>query len=283
MQVGPFRIVSLLGVGGMGEVWRAEDVQLERAVAVKVLAEEMAADPEYRARFLREARMAARLNHPNIAKVYSIGEVGETKYIAMELVDGESLSALMGTIGIGLIVRLLREVALAMAEAHDAGIIHRDLKPENVMVTRRGAKVLDFGIAREIAPRADAQLTRVQTIFGTPYYMSPEQARGRVLDGRSDIFSLGVMLYEAVSGRLPFEGTTVTETLMRIITYEPDPLPPAVLPPALAPILAKCLEKDPNARYATMHSVARALHGIDREVVTDTQRAPFAVRQFVRA
>lgn len=267
MEVGPYRLVSRLGAGGMGEVWRAEDRQLLRPAAVKVLLESLAADTELKARFMREAQTAARLNHPNIATIYSVGEVGPTMFIAMELVEGESLADRIASRRPTPLeaVRIIREVAIGLAEAHDLGIIHRDVKPDNIMITRRGVKILDFGIARDVSPRQQEVLTRAHVVLGTPDYMSPEQATGKTLDGRSDIFALGIVLYESVSGRLPFGGTTPTETMVKIASAPPQPVP-SLLPgvaPALASVIERCMQKNPDDRYATARDLAADLEAVE--------------------
>ena len=252
----------------MGEVWKAEDTNLLRTVAVKLLKEDMASHEEWKARFLREARMAARLSHPNIATIYAIDEVDNRMYIAMELVEGESLKALIAarTLSKPDAVRIIKRCADALAEAHTHGIIHRDVKPENIVVTRRGVKMLDFGIAKLIdAPAEDAgKLTSDGTVIGTPDYMSPQQALGKTIDHRSDIFSLGVVLYEALSGKHPFARASVTETLVNIVTREaPDlatTLPDA--PPALIEIVQKAMRKKPDERFETAKHMASALNKI---------------------
>ena len=252
----------------MGEVWKAEDTNLLRTVAVKLLKEEMASDAEWKARFLREARTAARLSHPNIATIFAVDEVDNRMYIAMELVEGESLKALIAarTLSKPDAVRIIKRCADALAEAHTHGIIHRDVKPENIVVTRRGVKMLDFGIAKLIdAPAEDAgKLTSDGTVIGTPDYMSPQQALGKTIDHRSDIFSLGVVLYEALSGKHPFARASVTETLVNIVTREaPDlatTLPDA--PPALIEIVQKAMRKKPDERFETAKHMASALNKI---------------------
>ncbi|MCU1347071.1 MAG: serine/threonine protein kinase [Acidobacteria bacterium] len=264
MQLGPFRLISRLGAGGMGEVWRAEDARLLRAVAVKILPEGLANDADFKTRFLREARMAAQLNHPNIATIYAVDEQDGRMYIAMELVNGDALSTLIREHRLGRAdaVRIARSTAEALAEAHEHGIIHRDIKPENIIVSPRAVKVLDFGIARHVGPSADSgKLTEHGMILGTPHYMSPEQALGRTLDTRTDIFSLGVVLYEALSGKLPFSADTVTATMMQTILNEPADIAKVAegIPEELAAIVRRCLQKKPEERYKTADEVAEAL------------------------
>jgi serine/threonine protein kinase len=268
MQLGPYRLLERIGHGGMGEVWKAEDTNLLRIVAVKLLKEEIAGDAESKARFLREARTAARLSHPNIATIFAVDESDQRMYIAMEYVEGDSLKKLIAAKALTApdVVRIVKRCADALAEAHAHGIIHRDVKPENVVVTRRGVKMLDFGIAKLIdAPPEDAgKLTSDGTVIGTPDYMSPEQALGKTIDHRSDLFALGVVLYEALTGHHPFATTSVTETLVNIVTREPIDiarlLPNA--PPQLVEIVQKATRKKPEERYETAKQMASALNKI---------------------
>jgi serine/threonine protein kinase len=230
--------------------------------------EEIAGDAEQKARFLREARTAARLSHPNIATIYAIDEVDQRMYIAMEMVEGDSLKTLIaaGSMTTADVVRIIKRCADALAEAHAHGIIHRDVKPENIVVTKRGVKMLDFGIAKLIdAPPEDAgKLTSDGTVIGTPDYMSPEQALGKAIDHRSDIFSLGVVLYEALTRRHPFASASVTETLVRIVTKEaPDItklLPDA--PPQVIEIVQRAMQKKPDDRYEVAKLMSSALNKI---------------------
>ena len=268
MQLGPYRLLSRIGHGGMGEVWKAEDTNLLRTVAVKLLREEIAHDAEWKARFLREARTAARLSHPNIATIYAIDEVEQRMYIAMELVEGDSLKTLIAARSLTTpdVVRIIKRCADALTEAHAHGVIHRDVKPENIVVTKRGVKMLDFGIAKLVdAPPEDAgKLTSDGTVIGTPDYMSPEQALGKPIDHRSDIFSLGVVLYETLTGRHPFASASVTETLVRIVTKEAPEitkyLPDA--PPQVIEIVQRALQKKPDDRYEVAKQMASALNKI---------------------
>lgn len=268
MQLGPYRLLNLIGSGGMGEVWKAEDTHLLRTVAIKLLRPEMASNDEWKARFLREARTAARLSHPNIATIYGVDEVDKRMYIAMEYVEGDSLKQLITSRALGMhdVVRVVKLCADALAEAHSLGIIHRDVKPDNIVVTKRGVKMLDFGIAKLIdAPAEDAgKLTSDGTVIGTPEYMSPEQALGRAIDHRSDIFSLGVVLFEALSRRHPFAGSSVTETLINIVTREAPELT-SLLPDisqSLAEIVRKATRKNPEERYEIAKQMASALNKV---------------------
>ena len=267
--LGPYKLISRLGAGGMGEVWRAEDTRLLRPVAIKILADHIAKDPEWKARFFREARTIAQLNHPNIATIYAIEQEGETLFIAMELIEGDSLGTIIsrGPMEPHEAVRIFRQVAEALDEAHAKGIIHRDIKPDNVIVSKRSAKVLDFGIAKQIgaATRDTPALTQGGMIVGTPYYMSPEQALGKTLDQRSDIFSVGVVLYEALAGHRPFVGETMTETMMHIIMAEAPEIGSIArsVPRGLRDIVARALQKQPDRRFGSAGEMIEAFDRID--------------------
>ncbi|HXH37508.1 MAG TPA: protein kinase [Thermoanaerobaculia bacterium] len=253
MQLGPYRLVSRIGVGGMGEVWLAEDTQLLRPVAVKIFPELEAADQEARDRFLREARTVARLNHPYITTIYSVGD-GATMYIAMELVEGELLSdAITKGLSVAEACRIVRQTAEGLAAAHARSVIHRDIKPENLIVQPSGVKILDFGIAKQVGSAVSGTLTAGNVILGSPYYMSPEQALGRPLDARTDIFSLGIVFFEALTGQRPFSGATITEMLMQIVsTTAPDPrtIKPN-LPASVASIVQRALVNKREDRIQT--------------------------------
>jgi serine/threonine protein kinase len=266
----------------MGEVWRARDTRMNRDVAVKILPPQVAADREWKERFLREARIAARLSHPGIVTIYSVADDGDDPmYIAMELVEGRDVAAVLEEralqpdearhIGI--------DAALALHEAHRAGIIHRDVKPENIVMTHRGAKMLDFGLANDFAS-GDGHFTTEGTVLGTPLYMSPEQALGRPLDARSDIFSLGTVLYEAVSRISPFAGENVHRTLLNVISVPHRRLPN--VPRALMQIIDRCLQKSPDQRWPTAFDLAEAL---TNAVFVDppVQPARIAIRKRARA
>jgi serine/threonine protein kinase len=268
-----YQMFSLLGKGGMGEVWLAEDTQLGRKVAVKLLPAEFTTDVERVRRFAREARAASSLNHPNIITIYEIGEAaterGSTHYIATEYVEGETLRQRMASathqqILMAEAIDIATQIAGALAAAHEAGIVHRDIKPENVMVRRdRIVKVLDFGLAKLTEPAAPPVDTEISTLtgitkagmlMGTPQYMSPEQARGEKVDERTDVFSLGVLLYEMVTGRAPFAGTTPSEVIAAVLRDEPPPLSEYIpdAPPELERIISNALRKDRGVRYQTV-------------------------------
>ena len=263
-QLGIYRLIAKIGAGGMGEVWRAEDTRLLRQVAVKILPEALAADPEWKERFMREARTIAQLNHPNIATIYSVEDHGGTLFIAMELVEGQPLSNLIAEQPMtpADAVRVATHVADALSEAHDKGIVHRDIKPDNILVSPRFVKVLDFGIAKHIGGTAhSANLTQGGMVVGTPHYMAPEQALGRAVDTRTDIFSLGVVLYEMLSGQKPFTADAVTAILLQIVMTEPPDIALAAsgISPALASVVRRCMNKQPEQRFQDCEELRTAL------------------------
>ena len=275
-----YSIVDRLGEGAMGEVYRARDERLGRTVAVKVLRAGLNADREQRARFLREARAASALQSPYIATIYDIGEHEGAAFIVMEFVDGEVLSKKLkaGPMPIVGAVKVGRQLADALDEAHGRGIIHRDIKSANIMLNRRGqAKVLDFGLAKFLQPKEgiDPTATVTQepqtvagTVLGTFSYMSPEQALGKPLDGRTDLFSLGIVLYELLTGRLPFTGDTITDIINKILNEEPPALGRLNydLPPALESIVLKALTKDRAFRYQSARELYIDLHALERDL-----------------
>ena len=265
--LGPYRIVSLLGAGAMGEVYRAHDDRLNRLVALKVLSAERVANPDRRRRFRQEAQLASALQHPNIVTIFDIGSAEGVEYLAMELVRGRTLDTLIAHRGLPLetAVRYAAQIVDALAAAHAAGIVHRDLKPANIMVTAADQiKILDFGLAtlagtdpglsagetRLVATPVD---TNVGTILGTVAYMSPEQAQGRPLDARSDVFSFGAILYEMLSGLRAFHAVTTPDTLAAVINREPEPLALVArhVPPGVDRLVSACLQKDPSRRLQT--------------------------------
>ncbi len=284
-RLGPYKILAPLGAGGMGEVYRAKDPNLGRDVAIKVLPEAVAKDAERLARFEREARSLASLNHPNIVTIFSIEESGGTRFLAMELVEGESLDTLLASGGLPLsrFFEISVPLSEALSAAHERGIVHRDLKPSNVMVTREGrVKVLDFGLAKREPADSDANLTNTPTesraeltsegqVFGTVAYMSPEQARGGKVDARSDVFSLGVLLYQMLIGQRPFQGVSAADIISSILRDKAPSVTDlrADVPPHLARILRRCLEKDPRDRYQTSRDVFNEL----RELRAETSSA----------
>ena len=276
-RLGPYEILSLLGAGGMGEVYRARDTRLGRDVAVKVIPEPLGKDAEALSRFEREARSAGSLSDAHIVAIHDVGRMDETAYIVTELVDGGTLRDFLdrGPMPIRRVLDISAQIAQGLAAAHEKGIVHRDLKPENVLLTRAGqAKIADFGLARletgggkDVSQMVTAEPNRTQsgTIAGTVAYMSPQQARGERVDFRSDQFSLGIMVQEMATGRHPFRGATAPETLTAILREEPPPLasPVAPIPERLQKIVARCLDKSPEGRYGSTLDLARDLGEID--------------------
>jgi Tol biopolymer transport system component len=268
-RLGPYEIVAPLGAGGMGEVYRARDTRLPREVAIKVLPEAVASDPDRLSRFEQEARAASALNHPSIVTIHEVGKTGALSYIVMELVQGATIRELVaaGPLPLKRLLAAAAQIADALARAHAAGIVHRDLKPENLMVTRDGfVKILDFGLAKLAGPAA-SDLSRVETaahgtepgvVLGTVGYMSPEQATGRPVDFRSDQFSFGSVLYEMATGKRAFSRGTAMDTITAIIRDEPDPIELAA-PQAPLPfrwVVERCLAKDPEERYSSTRDLA---------------------------
>jgi serine/threonine protein kinase/Tol biopolymer transport system component len=273
-RLGPYEILSPLGAGGMGEVYRARDTRLKREVAVKVLSETLSADADRRKRFEQEARSASALNHPNIVTIHDIGSSDSTVYIAMELVQGRTLREVVqdGPLPGKRLLDLSCQLADGLARAHSAGIVHRDLKPENVMVTKDGvAKILDFGLAklhRETSATGDSatavQETQPGTVLGTVGYMSPEQASGKPADFRSDQFSLGSILYEMATGKRAFQRNTSAETLTAIIREETEPVArlAAGAPAPFRWAVERCFAKDPEERFASTRDLANDLKAV---------------------
>src|SRR5688572_4223142 len=276
-KLGTYEILSPVGAGGMGEVYRARDLRLGREVAVKVLPRDLAATPEIRARFEREARLISSLNHPHICTVHDVGHQGDDFYLVMELIEGESLAdrALRGALPTEDVLRFGIQIADALDRAHRAGIVHRDLKPGNIMLARNGAKLLDFGLARTETPVAEVSsgshsptmsrsLTAEGTIVGTFQYMSPEQLEGQEADARTDIWALGCVLYEMATGKRAFEGKSQASLISAIMSSQPAPLSTVtpMSPPALERLVKACLAKDPNERIQTAHDVKLQLQWI---------------------
>jgi len=275
-RLGPYEVLSRLGAGGMGEVWRARDSRLNRDVAIKVLPTDLGSDAGRLKRFEKEARSASALNHPNIVTIYDIGESDSVSWIAMELVEGKTLRELLfaGSLPVKRVLAIAAQVADGLGRAHEAGIVHRDLKPENVMVTKDGrVKILDFGLAKLTYTGVDSgEATNLQTdtgtgagvILGTVGYMSPEQASGQPVDYRSDQFSFGSILYELATGKRAFQKKTAVDTLSAILNDEPESMG-AVNPQAPTPlrwIVERCLGKDPEARYASTKDLAHDLASV---------------------
>ena len=273
-RLGPYEVVSKIGAGGMGEVWRAVDTRLERSVAIKVLPREFAGNAQLRTRFEREARTISQLTHPNICTLHDVGHVDGTDFLVMELLEGETLADRLarGPLPLAQVIRVGTEIAEALERAHKAGVIHRDLKPANVMLTKSGAKLLDFGLAKsggvyKLAPDDATQqkpLTQEGTIVGTFQYMAPEQLEGLEADARTDIFALGALLYEMATGRRAFEGQTRTSLVAAIVSADPKPMAELqpLTPAPLEQLIRACLAKDRDDRIQTAHDVALHLKWI---------------------
>jgi len=274
--LGPYEIIAPLGKGGMGEVYRARDVRLGREVALKVLPETGANDAETLARFEREARAVAALNHPNILSIHDTGEHRGVPYAVTELLEGENLSDRLrsGAIAAKRATEIACQIADGLSAAHARGVIHRDIKPENIFLTHDGrAKILDFGIAR-IGPRpgditsriAAARGTSAQFIMGTAGYMSPEQVRGKPIDFRTDIFSLGAVFYEMLTGRRAFDRPAMIETMTSVLKDDPAKFPETEkIPPEIRPFVFRALEKDPADRYQTARDLLLDLRAFQAE------------------
>ena len=274
-QLGPYEITATLGVGGMGEVYRARDTRLERTVAIKVLSH-LSTDPQQKQRFEREAKAISSLNHPHICVLHDIGQQDGIDYLVMECVEGETLAKRLekGPLPLEQVLKLGAQIADALDTAHRAGIVHRDLKPQNIMLTATGAKLLDFGLAKSASSlvdlaamtitKAESPITEQGTIVGTFQYMSPEQVEGRELDGRSDIFSLGAVLYEMVTGQRAFEGKSRLSVASAILEKEPAPLTTfkPLTPLALDHAIRGCLAKDPDDRWQTARDLSHELKWI---------------------
>ena len=283
-RIGHYDVTSLLGEGGMGQVWQATDTQLNRQVALKILPDAFASDPDRLARFQREAQILASLNHPNIAAIYGIEEADGTRALVLELVEGPTLADRIGKGAIPLdeALPIAKQIAEALEAAHEQGVIHRDLKPANVKVKDDGmVKVLDFGLAKAIQPDAGdpglsmsptisltAAATQMGMVIGTAAYMAPEQASGKAVDKRADVWAFGVVLYEMLTGTRPFVGDDVSKTLARVIDREPDwDALPEDLPPVLSNFLCRCLQKNPRQRIRDIGDVSLTMEGAFETIV----------------
>src|SRR5688572_27409570 len=291
-SIGPYQILAELGRGGMGEVYRARDTALDREVALKVLPESFASDPDRLMRFTREAKTLASLNHPNIAAIYGV----EARALVMELVDGEDLSQRIsqGPLPIADALPIARQIAGALEAAHEAGIIHRDLKPANIKLREDGTvKVLDFGLAKAMEPAVSSPnvsqsptittpaMTQMGVILGTAAYMAPEQAKGRPADKRSDVWAFGCVLYEMLTGKRAFDGEDVSDTLAAVLRGAPDwSVLPSQLSPTLLVYLRRCLTRDPAQRVHDISDVRLALGGaFDVPLVSVPTSPPVEVRK----
>jgi serine/threonine protein kinase len=276
-KLGPYEILAPLGTGGMGEVYRARDTRLDRTVAVKVLPSHLAQDPERRARFEREARAVSALNHPHICTLFDIGQQDGVDYLVMEYLEGETLAERVakGPLSVDQALRIGAQIGNALDKAHRAGIIHRDLKPGNVVLTKSGAKLLDFGLARVGEPAGIADrlstfptqakpLTEAGSLLGTFQYMSPEQLEGKEADARTDVFALGSVLYEIVTGRRAFQGKSQASLIAAILGKQPEPISALqpMTPPALDRLVRRCLAKDPDERWQSAADAADELKWI---------------------
>ncbi|HEX7546706.1 MAG TPA: serine/threonine-protein kinase, partial [Gemmatimonadaceae bacterium] len=265
-RLGPYEILSPLGAGGMGEVYRARDTRLERTVAIKVLLDQLSGSAEVRQRFEREAKAISQLSHPHICALYDVGNQDGVEYVVMEYLEGETLAdrLVSGPLPLNQMLRYGAEIADALDKAHRQGIVHRDLKPGNVMLTKTGVKLLDFGLAKAIAPAipmsdltsnptaaARSNLTQEGTLLGTVPYMAPEQLEAKEADGRTDIFALGATLYEMATGRKAFSGSSRASLISAILRDEPPPISSIqpMTPHALDRAVRKCLAKDPEGRW----------------------------------
>ncbi len=273
-RLGPYEIVSPIGAGGMGEVYRARDTRLDRSVAIKILPAELAHNAQFKLRFEREARSISSLNHPNICQLYDVGQQDGTDYLVMELLEGETLAERLtkGPVPLTQALKIGIEIATALDKAHRQGIVHRDLKPSNVMLIKEGAKLLDFGLAKGQQPAVGTgsnlataqQLTAEGTILGTFQYMPPEQLEGAEADSRSDIWAFGAVLYEMITGRRAFEGKTRGSLIAAIVEKDPPPVSQIqpLTPPSLEHVIRKCLAKDADDRWQSAHDLADELRWI---------------------
>ena len=276
-RLGPYQIEFPIGAGGMGEAYKATDTRLERTVAIKVLPAHVASDPERKSRFEREAKTVAALSPPHICPVFDVGREGETDFLVMEYLEGETLAERLtkGALPLDQALRYAIEIADALDKAHRQGVTHRDLKPANIMLTKAGAKLLDFGLAKltRSGPQSEAStkladsLTEQGTILGTLPYMAPEQLHGRDTDARTDLFAFGALLYEMVTGKRAFEGDTQAGLIGAILEREP----PALSPPTLDTAVKRCLRKDSEERWQDARDLVFELNRIA------TDRAPTAV------
>ncbi len=299
-RLGPYEIVAPLGAGGMGEVYRAKDTRLGREVAVKVLPRHLSSNPDVRARFEREAKTVSALNHPNICTLHDVGREGDTDYLVMELIEGETLAARLtkGALPLADVLKFGGQIADALDRAHRAGVMHRDLKPGNVMITKSGAKLMDFGLARAVglgttseltsSPTVVGPLTAEGTIIGTFQYMAPEQLEGKEADARADLWALGCVLYEMATGKRAFDGTSQASLIAAVMHVSPAPVSQvtSMSPPALDSLVSACLTKDPADRVQSAHDVKLQLDWMrdagSKPAVGPGASAPVAARRGAR-
>jgi serine/threonine protein kinase len=288
-RIGEYETRKKLGSGGMGVVYQGWDTQLRRNVAIKVLLPEYSADPEARERFLREARSAASVSHDNVVSIYHVGDHHGAAFLVMPLLKGLSLEAFFekkGLPSVPQVVRIAREIAAGLAAAHKQGLIHRDVKPANVWLESPNGrvKILDFGIAKPADKDRRSSITEAGVVMGTPAFMSPEQARGHAVDARSDLFSLGAVLYRMCVGQAPFVRATVMDTLTALVSEDPRPVlegNPAV-PPQLADLIHRLLARDPKARPESGEAVIKELRQIERELAGGTPTGAIGAQAAVR-
>src|ERR1700694_4352243 len=295
-RLGPHEILSAIGAGGMGEVYRARDTRLDRIVAIKVLPTHLADRSELRERFEREARTIASLNHPHICVLHDIGQQDGIDYLVMEYLEGETLAhrLLKGSLPLEQVLQYAIEIADALDKAHRKGVTHRDLKPGNIMLTKSGTKLLDFGLAKlkqEVAP-ANVQLSELPTvndpltahgtIVGTLQYMAPEQLEGKEVDARTDIFAFGAVMYEMATGKRAFEGKSQASLIAAILEREPPPMTSLqpMTPPALDRVVKKCLAKDPDDRW---HAAKDLYEGLKWIAEGGSALTPAAATKGIRA
>jgi eukaryotic-like serine/threonine-protein kinase len=291
-KLGPYEIVGPLGAGGMGEVYRGRDTRLERTVAIKILPAHLSDDPVRKQHFEREAKTISNLNHPHICVLYDVGHQDGTDYLVMECVEGETLAKRLakGPLPLEQVLKYGAQIADALDKAHRGGVVHRDLKPGNIVLATTGAKLLDFGLAKLAAPALTAltltaatpisPMTEEGTIVGTFQYMSPEQVEGKEVDGRSDIFALGAVLYEMVTGQRAFEGKSQLSVASAILEKEPAPIGTIkpMTPPALDHTIRRCLTKEPERRWQSAGDVARELEWIAEGETEASKAGPEARR-----
>jgi len=296
-RLGAYEILSLLGAGGMGEVYRARDTRLERTVAIKVLPDTLAGDPQFRERFDREARAISQLTHPHICTLYDVGEQAGVAFLVMEYLEGETLADRLakGALPLDQALQIAIAIASALEKAHRAGIVHRDLKPGNIILTKGGAKLLDFGLAKtgasaiagtalSMLPTALADLTAQGTILGTFQYMAPEQLEGREADARTDIFAFGAVVYEMVTGQKAFEGQSRASLISAIMLSDPPPIATSqrLTPPALDHVVSACLAKDPDGRWQSASDLRGELQWIAHAGSQASARAPVVAGRWRR-
>ena len=266
-----YEVGALVGSGGMGKVYRARDRETNEIVAIKVLLPDIAADPAMAERFKNELRLARRITHKNVCRIYDFNRIGDVAFITMEYIDGESLRAhlrRLAPLSVDAARKLMQQIIDGLREAHAQGVVHRDLKPENIMLDRDAVKIMDFGIARSL----HAQATTTSAFLGTPAYIAPEQAQGKPVDQRVDIYALGLVFYECLTGRAAFSGNTPIEVALKQVNERP--LAPrrivAAVPAHIEAIILRCLEKDPARRYASVEQLAQALTADSQPVLRPT-------------